>query len=382
MPTVGWIREADLDAFYEITEYIPDPSPTRETTYACPFCNSIFSVQSNLHDHVYQRHRVERPLIILKGVEPPAHAIVRVPIDPADIALANASFARLSIDGTGSRQVALAALSETLAEIRQAEIKLELINDTQQNAAPVISCYTMSFRVADHEQLKHVEEVFTETLVSSAISRDAIGRFLSNESSQGAGREYASGLADYCLGILIKERPEGENLTTPYSRYRELFGQALEILKEFQRPLAHLITDIIRFSMNDFETGRKKTGYWELDLATILLSNPSSLSLPTNRETVDRRPVCPVDHGTGWLLELTSHLLTQPRWSPILDDDCRALAHSDVLDASDHQKAFAIWAAFAWRLGAKHAAHQPLMQIAGVYPFSQWAGEYLENVST
>jgi hypothetical protein len=82
------------------------------------------------------------------------------------------------------------------------------------------------------------------------------------------------------------------------------------------------------------------------------------------------------------MLELASHLVGQPRWSPILDDECRTLARTDVLDTSDNQKALAVWAAVAWRLGAKQSALEPLTQIAEVYPFSRWAREYLEKATT
>ena len=264
----------------------------------------------------------------------------------------------------------------------QAEIKLELVNDAERNAAPVTSRYNLSFRVAEREALKNVEKAFTEILVSGAITRESIGVFLSDRRTQDSGKEYASGLAHYCLGILLKERPEGERLTTPLSRYREKYGNALEILKDFPRPLAHLITAIIRFSMNDFGRSGKQTGYWELDLATELLLDPISKTLPRSYGDAERRPVCPIDHDTGRMLELASHLVGQPRWSPVLDDECRALAQSDLLDDSDRKKAFAIWAACAWRLGSKQNALEPLPQIAEVYPFKRWASEYLEQVST
>lgn len=381
MPTVGWIREGDLDAFYEGTERFPAPPLSRGPTYPCPFCFSVFSTRSEFHDHVYAAHRVERPLIMLGGREPTAHNIVRSAVSHSDIAVANTSFARVRIDGASPREVSPTELTALMTDLEQAEVKLELVNDSERNANPVVSYYNISFRVVEQGSLKKVERAFTDILVSGSISRESIGIFLADNRTQNSGKEYASGLAKYCLGILLKERPDGEKLTTPLSRYRELYGSALEVLRDFQRPLAHLITCIIRFSMNDFGDGAQRTGYWELDLATELLLDPKSEALPTHFEDGNRRPVCPIDHGTGRILELASHLAGQPRWSPILDDGCRGLAHSELLDASDHQKAYAIWAASAWRLGSKESALEPLTQIAEVYPFSRWASKYLEQVS-
>jgi hypothetical protein len=382
MPTVGWIREDDLDAFYEGTERTPDPSLHSEPSFSCPFCASVFSSQSVFHDHVYAKHRVQRPFITLRGREPSANGVVRSALILSDIAIANTNHAKICIDGASPYKVSTDQLKEIMAKTQQAEFTLELVNAAERNATPVVTHYKFSFRIADKADLKHVEQAFAEILVSEAITRDSIGCFLADKRTQGPGREYASGLADYCLGILIKERPEGENLTTPFSRYRELYGRALDVLKDFQRPLAYLISCIIRFSLNDFERSGSRTGYWELDMATELLSNPTSVSLPRALEKTGRQPVCPIDHGTGRMLELAKYLVFQPRWSPILDDECRALTHSDLLDVTDHQKAFAIWAASAWRLGSTESAQEPLTQIAEVYPFGRWANQYVEQVST
>jgi hypothetical protein len=226
MPTVGWIREGDLDAFYEGTERTPDPSAPREPSFSCPFCASVFSRQFEFHDHVYAKHRVERPFIMLRGREPSAHTVLRSPLALPEIAVANASHAKVCLDGAGPKQVSIDKLKEIVVETSQAELKLELVNATEKRATPVATQYGLSFRIAKRSDLKRVEEAFREMLVSEAITRNSIGSFLADKRNQGPGKEYASGLADYCLGVLIKERPEGESLTTPFSRYRELYGRA------------------------------------------------------------------------------------------------------------------------------------------------------------
>jgi hypothetical protein len=47
----------------------------------------------------------------------------------------------------------------------------------------------------------------------------------------------------------------------------------------------------------------------------------------------------------------------------------------------DTQKGLAIWAAIAWRLGARESAVEPLRQIAATYPFRTWAEPYLESAT-
>jgi hypothetical protein len=139
MPTVGWIREGDLDAFYEGTERTPDPGPPREPGYSCPFCAAHFPSQSEFQDHVYAKHRVERPFILLRGREPSAHAVLRSPLALAEIAITNTSHAKVCLDGALPRQVSTDTLREIIAETSQAELKLELVNAAEQRAAPVVT---------------------------------------------------------------------------------------------------------------------------------------------------------------------------------------------------------------------------------------------------
>lgn len=381
MPTVGWIREDAIEAFYEGTERTPDPGPTAKPIFRCPFCSSDFSMQKMLHDHVYMEHRVERPVMLLGGREPSARAVLRVPVCESEIAVANATTTRISIDGGEPKRYPPGVVPKKLADTRQGEMNLVLVNDSQVNAEPVSTRYAISFRIADAQELKRVEEAFAEILVSSPITRDAISGFLADPRTQGPAKEYASGLGYYCLGVLIKERPTSEHLTTPLSRYRELYGSALQVLADFDRPLARLITGIVRFAMNDFSEADSLTGYWELDFAKVLLSDPGRTNMPSLDKAAKRCPICPIDHGTARILDLAARMATQSRWSPILDDECREIANSDVLDATDHEKALAIWATAAWRMGSTQSAIEPLTQIAAVYPFKSWAEQYLEHVS-
>src|SRR5690606_21275511 len=131
--------------------------------------------------------------------------------------------------------------------------------------------------------------------------------------------------------------------TTPFSRYREAYGAALQRLADIDRPLARLVCSIIRFALNDFSKATQTTGFWELDLANVILHDPTG-AVPTFDESASRTPICPVDHGTGLILNLISTMSRQDRWSPILAEECRNAAGSELLDANDKQKALAVWA--------------------------------------
>jgi hypothetical protein len=51
LPTVGWILEADLDAFYERQPVIDLP-PLPKPTFHCPFCGHGYYVARDLDQHV------------------------------------------------------------------------------------------------------------------------------------------------------------------------------------------------------------------------------------------------------------------------------------------------------------------------------------------
>jgi len=101
MPTVGWIREGDLEAFYEGAESMPDPSSGNQPRLSSHFCASVFSLQSEIHDHVYPKYRIERPIIIMRGKEPNAHSVVRSSLAPSELAVANTRSVRSVHGGEG-----------------------------------------------------------------------------------------------------------------------------------------------------------------------------------------------------------------------------------------------------------------------------------------
>ncbi len=381
MPTVGWIREDDWEAFLEGTERVPDPRPQRPPFFRCPFCDTILETRRQLQDHVSASHHVARPILLFGNKEPAQTSIVRAVPSAKDLVLANATAAEIKIDGSNHAAIPVKKLAGALLKIRQGQVTLRLTNASQDNAAPVSTSYEISFRIADGNELKAVELAFSD-IIMSALTRASIDRFLNDPRCRRTGSDYAHGLASFALGVLLKERPASEHLTTPFARYRESYGSALLVLSDFRRPFSRLISEVIRFALNDFSVTRAPTGYWELDLANALLKDPKRRYLPPAPGAASmRRKICPVDHGTGQILDLAVRMSQQKRWSPILDNECRQISKSDVLDAMDRQKALAIWAIAAWRLGAKDNAVEPLRQISATYPFKIWAEPYLEAVT-
>jgi hypothetical protein len=382
MPTFGWVREDAIEAFLAGTEKFEYPSLPPVKHYACPFCSFMGDTINDLHDHVYRKHKIERPILLMNGRECESEAVIR---SKQLFTTTNVKSASLVVDGKSAHVPTTAEIDVFLSNCRQNIVILTLTNGSEAKAAPVLSSYRLDFRIAEPSILAHVEAAFLEKIVEAPLSMDAVSRFLGDSRSQGLGSEYANGLAAYVTGVLVKERPEGQAITSPLDRYRELFGISLQSLNTLSRPFSRLVCAVIHFALNDISAVGKDTGYLELDVATRMLEgiadDPILLPELSEMDSVARRRVCPIDHGTGRILDLAIRMARQDRWSKTLSDEFRQVAEAASLDSIDRQKAVALWAVTAMRLGASDAAVEPLAQLSATYPFSVWASVCLEKVS-
>jgi hypothetical protein len=383
MPTVGWILESDWERYAGAKDRVPDPADLLPPAphFKCPFCPEGFQSRPEVEGHLHAKHTIARPVLVLREQEAPKRLVVREVLQPHEIVALSTSKATLFVDGRFMSS-AVDQLPEALSRCLSETVLLTLTNIGSVAGLPVESEYQLLFRVADADKMSNVELAFADHIDATTLSRASIDRFLSDERTSGAAREYADALASYSLGIISKERPDAERLTTPLSQYREHYGSALDALGETPRPLARIISASIRFALNDF-CQTEPTGFWELDMATDLLRTAVTPSLDhASSRSRPRRRAFPIDHGIGQVLDLATRLSTEERWSPILDELCRHLASTKVLDTLDRQKVLAVWALSAWRLGARESAREPLSQLAATYPFREWAEPRLNEVST
>lgn len=347
-----------------------------------PFCSVVSASTSKLDHHVISEHSVGRPFLLLEGREPPRITVLRTPITSSTVHVANTTNIVVRVDHKPAITIPTPDLARMLSQFRREDVFLTLSNSFKANVAEVSETYRVSFRIAEVAALQSVERAFDQLITPSTLTVNSVRVFLEDSRCSGEGAEYAEALGRYAMGILRKEDPDSAQLTTPSALYREDYVQAEEVLREVRRPLAILVTQLTRFALNDFSADPYPTGYWDLDLAYGLMRNPNSDSLPRPPQDLQKRhALCPLDHSTGQILNLAVHMLDQERWSPLLSEECRIVVHSASLDAVDQQKAAAIWAACAWRLGARQEAMEPLRMIASSYPFNQWAAPFLEELA-
>jgi hypothetical protein len=375
--TVGWIFEDAWERYLaaQPDANLPPPGPLR---VRCPFCATDFAAVQEMLDHLQNRHRGERPVLLLGGREPSGggSAQIRTSIRLSEVVVQNCSEARLGLDGAAPAIVSAEQLQELLTHQRDAVVDIELINQYDQVAQPIRSSYRLIARIPDKRALDAVDRAFKRHLASDALDFRAVDDFLSDRSCAGVARDYAARLAAYVRGRLVKDRPLNASPTLPYARYRELYGEALDGLDPYRRPLSDLVCSVIRFALNIFSVP-SSTGYAPLDgafstlerLAGYGLARPvSALEVQTAAKTVE---VCPLDDGVSRVLALWQRLRDRPQWTPSIEEECRQAAGARALDAPDKQKVLALWAGSALRVSAD--ASEPLSLLSATHPFGAWA---------
>jgi hypothetical protein len=381
MPTFGWVHEDASEAFLSATQRVPDPRGPLPRTYRCPFCIHVAATPRSLQEHLAGIHPVDRPALLVGGVELGLAFTVRESRAASEYILANATSAAVSVDGMPLAQVDHDSFGVLMARLDRSVVHVRLSNDRLRGAEPVTTSYDVRFRVAAPKALDAVDRAFMDHMTKGVPTREAARHFRRDPRCQETGSDYAEGMAEYVLGVLVKEQPYGQALASSLDSFTDAFTAALQKLRVHRRPLPHLLCSVMRFSLNQFGTGTIASGYAELDAAMELLRGPARVHAAMPDAPAVRLKACPLDHGTDRLLALAKAMSRKDHWSPVLRNECLQVANDRSLVLPDRQKALAIWALTALRLGAGREAVEPLSQISAVHPFDTWAHPCLETVS-
>lgn len=324
-------------------------------------------------------------MLLLRGVEPPARDQLRVGtiLHASEVVLQNCSAATVALDGADFESVEVRDVPRILASQRDTLVDVQLQHHFDRAAQPIIATYRIRFQIPGKLALDAVDRAFRRTLAVDSLDFGALDAFLNDHACAGVARPYADALASYVRGVLVKDRPLAAQVTLPFARYRDLYVAALDGLQPFRRPLADLVSAIVRFALNSFERSTP-TGFLPLDGAS------QSLAVLAGMSSIAGRPspfegrgttigVCPLDDGVSRVLDLWRRLRERQAWSPALEEECRQVASSSLLDALDREKALALWAEAALR-ASPQAAAEPLGLLSATYPFGTWASAERERM--
>ncbi len=295
-------------------------------------------------------------------------------------ALANVTDTAIEVDGQAWMKVDRSDLPLLLEGLRDRHVRVRLANGCQPNMMPTESEYRLDFRIADEQALIAIENAFEEHVRGRGMTKTNMRLFVEDARCSAIGKSYAEGLYLYTLGLLLKENP-GEGQVTAFSEYPERLARAYEALRNFDRPLARLISTITSFMLNDLSALTGSSGFADLDIASDMLAGKSHSSPAEVRGVAPPRIPCPVDHGTSRMLEMAKRFANYDRWSDLIEEECREVSSSRNFDLRDRRKVLAFWAVTALRFRRKDKAQEPLTQIAGIYPFEKWAAGHMAGAN-
>lgn len=381
--TVGWIFEGNRDRFLAARYATPQRERAADL-FQCPFCENNFSTRTELSAHAKTFHVIKRPFLLIAGEEPSTEETIRRCLTLRSLEVFNSTGLSVGFDGEPPQPARLATLARQLTGLRRANIRLQLFNVEHGTIQPAVQEYHLRIMAPDEKSLAKVDRLFLSTLDVEDVGLGKVGAFYEVTRDEPAA-EYAEALADYVRAVLIKDRDPRTGVSGRLSHYHEIQNRALNILQSFDRPLANVLSAIIRFGLNDFSRWREHSGFESLDhtysiLGPLAQDHRGTCGIEPNltARTRSRVFICPVDGDTDAVTRLAKEATDLRDWNARADDRFSAFADQASLDSFDRAKVYALWAVSALRLRA--SAERPLRSLDGNPTFGNWANRKLAEV--
>jgi hypothetical protein len=244
------------------TGYMEFHEPTGEGTghlvtvlpdmFPCRTCGVEFSTEPDLRVHTFEGHRIQRPVLVLKGRECGRSRLTITRETVADDwAIRNADTITLN----GAR-TSVASAAKVLSSTRSGVVNVALSNQD------LVQFFQFEFTLAGEDDLNGVDAALARLIDSGELSLRAIDDFIMRSKRYPTSARYLSGLANYLYGVLAREgitesgvRDESHD----EGGYQGKYDQAVGILGSFDRPPAEAICGIVAFHYNQFERAMTKT---------------------------------------------------------------------------------------------------------------------------
>ena len=387
MPTVGWILESDIDRYLSSQLSTPDPGPPLPPRHYCPFCHASFDNDEELRGHLATKHKANRPYLLIREQEPSREDVIRSELRPDEIQMFNVTSIGISHSGDANYEsLPVEQLSKSFSKISSGRIWLRLENRFDESAREVVEKYDLSFRIYNQQQLASVDQKFIELLARPDPRIADVDEFLRSTAVDDAS-EYSSALGDYVLGVLNKDNDPASGMRAGRHDYRRKLNSSLRVLKGFDRPLARLVSALIRFSSNDFSCCYP-TGLAFLDLANrqLLKTTKYSNSIANFSVQADENygkktvSVVPLDNGSDTVMRWSQLLSQMPRWTAEVEESLQAQVELPSSDPLDRAKLSVLWATASCRLGKFDAAIAPLQRLVNNDCFGEWAEARLAEI--
>ena len=265
-------------------------------------------------EHLALQHPLPLPGLYVRGRPLTREAVLRSTLQPSEIDLVHCSGCQLRVDGGEWREPSLADFRRQFAAAKNTVWNVRLFNHWPDDGSRSWTEYDLHFRRAHRGRLNRIDGLSLRTLAIDRISHDAIDRFEADLPDSLPEREYAAALGDYAIGILLKEQRVPPRAPVDFAEFAVKMKGALEVLREFDRPVALAVVGTIRFNLNDFHdygvsTAPQIAGGLKFFRTLASSGAPPNAAPAADVSTV---PVCPVDYIT------TCRCLPRPTSRPMV----------------------------------------------------------------
>lgn len=380
MPTVGWIQESGWD---RLSDAFPFQNNWKPEPIKCPLCARSFLERAELSTHLGVDHPLKLPMLRIGNRVGFSACVVREANALKDMEVFSATECLLSTNGGKSTTVPPGQLARRLLGAGNAHHQIRLRNDREIDGRQAEAELEIRVAIPDPEILKQIDAAFLKRLAVEHPTITDADHFLHAVPKDPVVADYRGALADYVVGIIIKEQDRAAGAVAGFDAFKDKLGSARRVLADFDRPLSQAVLAAIDFNLNHF-TPAAPTAVELLRAAhRFFASFTVSGSMPKAITPADRRrdvvAACPIDRATNAILEALAEF---PR-VPDLDRSEAVLPGLEGVPLSEYDlaKISTLRAGAAVLLGKKEAAQHHLRQIQHDYHFGAWANTQLENLS-
>lgn len=285
MPTVGWIQETAIDLFHE--RGLSAQEKGNATQFICRECQKVFSSLSELSQHE-RLHPVANPTLTIDGREVTGEnfKLTRT-VDREAIVL---NF----VDEIELNGVVLGHPDELLNKLSSVKKGFFDIKLSRRGIRP--KHVKIDLLVASITQLEQVDQSFLRLFGRDDFDGDTIALFISETEHCDEVTWYRDGLVRYLHGVMAKDQ-RAERLTT--EDFVKCFNRSHQLLRQYPTALAYSLSQLIKFSFNDFSDLKRQSSISRLDDA-LMLFRGEIVSTRTVEENEFSR--LPTDHITSRIL--------------------------------------------------------------------------------
>jgi hypothetical protein len=384
MPTVGWIQETAIDRYWERggdgVAYTITP-----TTYSCPFCATIFETAVARATHISVHHPLERPVLFIRSRAVESEFAVRTSLRVQDVSCANCQAVNLVLDGQSVPGLEPKLFTQQLTSRKQGFYEVTLENRRTIDGARSRAKYLIRVAIPKESSLSSIDGAFVRHLAIDHLGMTSVRRFGEACARITDAVDYLDALANYAIGVLIKDQDTASGATLPFAAFLDKFQAAIVILSDYPRPVAQTVAACIRFNLNDFSKFYSPTGVELLDEAMAVLRHLAGASMApprTDKKTHGKiiLPACPIDRRTNELLALFAESRSAPRLSVETVHKFESVIEAGTTSDLDRVKHQAILADAALRCGDVDSARLPLRALANDHSFGPWASSQLRVI--